>query len=1765
MSVKPRRTSEKGAITKKINALDIENAEDSALQASLKYLSDKRTLLNDLHKKILVEISNTGGDDLSKNMDKEILEHDTFDETILRKIFSIENRLKGVSKSMNETLNNSSDKGESNVKSERSIKLPKISLKKFSGNELDFVTFLEQFEAAVHKNNELSRIEKFTYLKSLLEEKPLMSIKGLPLTSENYEVALDILKSRYGNKQVIISKHMDHLIKLPNISHSSNTKELRNLYDKIEINIKSLNSLGIDSDNYGPLLVPIILSRVPDDIQLIISRNCNKRGEVWNIKHILDILKQEVMARENCCFSGQNKDKAVSAQTLNIKETPVSCIFCNKGHKSQNCKFISEHSHRMQYMYENRFCYICLKKNHLAKNCRSRIQCSICHKRHNDAIHFAYEKGNFPVKNTGKITGDGTANQPSNSLTCHVYTRKKSLLQTAQAKISPIDRKKSQNVRLILDNGSNRSYISERVRKILNLPGIAKENLSISVFGQTQCTPTTCDIVQLIVRNRKGQNPVSISATVVPHITRSLEPYTEASWFENNFELFGNLDLADSKIDNTLELGSDIDILIGSDFYWAFVSDKVIRSANGTVALESKLGWIFSGPVLDIPDSESSSHLVNSQGMDKINQFWELENLGIPKEEPSFFDEFSEKIIKESKRYSVPLPFKQVESKLISNNRHMAATRLKSLHEKLNKDKELKEAYSKIFENQLNEGIIEEVTKEPTTLEQSYYMPHHGIQRLDKNTTRLRVVFDASSKSKGKSLNEIVHAGPNLLSPLFDILIKFRTHKIVLLADIKQAFLQIGIQEKHRDFLRFLWFRNPDEKIPEVREFRYTRAVFGVKCSPFLLNATIKSHLQKYNSSIARKIYENLYVDDLSTGEKTVEEAFELYKKSKTMLKEGGFDLRKWDSNSKELLEKINDEEHVLENNIVSRGVLEDVNTYADSVTRTLDVQNNEAKVLGILWDKDKDEFVFKLGETKLEAKKKYTKRNILGKIASIYDPIGFLSPIIVKLKILFKNICNAKGGWDDVIDDSSKKMWNEWVENADKLEFRVKRCFIPASISSIIKVQYHTFFDASIAAYAAVTYLRVSYLGGVSISIIASKSRITPQRKITIPRLELLGGLLGANLWNNVNKILTGFENLDHESYFWGDAKVALFWINNGDEDRYKEFVRNRVIKIRSITSSIPWNHVPGEENPADLPTRGINPSELIDNMFWLNGPAWLEKDQAEWPLQHDNDVPDPQEEIKTKCKEKTLNIATDVNLGIDELIDETKYSSIRKLYRVTSYVKRFIHNIRNKENPTTGELTYEEVSNSEIEWIKILQKRLVNIKNYEKLESQLRIYRDNEGFLRTKGRIDNAEFPSEVIKPMVLPKNEHLSRLYVMDAHSMVFHNGVNDTMAYIRKKFWIPALRQLTRQIVYKCRVCKKLEGKPFKSRPIPPLPDFRVRPSQPFSECCIDFAGPVYIRKTENKRSPSVKAYIALITCASSRALHLEVTTDLSADALVLCLRRFISKRSCPSYILSDNFKSFKSEKVKEFLRDRGISWDFNVPKAPWTRGIVERLVRSTKRCLKKKLGRARLSYEELDTICSEIATTINNRPLTYIDNDSIQDAVSPNHLSFGKRVELVNSKLPEKIPDLTEENLSRRILYRCSLVHHFLRRWKEEYLLALREKYLESNKSGVSIEIGDVVIVKDDGPRIMWRLAKVVALKSSRDGEIRSATLRMADRDRKTTELCRPIEDLYPLELKCDTSQTTIPASVSEEIDKFDTDDGASACESNSDSESETSY
>ena len=270
------------------------------------------------------------------------------------------------------------------------------------------------------------------------------------------------------------------------------------------------------------------------------------------------------------------------------------------------------------------------------------------------------------------------------------------MLQTAQANISPIDGQRSVNVRLILDNGSNRSYITEKARAYLGLPSIAKENLNISVFGQTQSAPRSCDIVQVNVKNKEGGQPVCISATVVPYICKNLHPHNEASWYKNNYNCFKDIKLADPKIEGNMH--SSVDILVGSDFYWAFVENEIIRSSNGPVALKTKLGWVLSGPV-EAPCTSDSTLFVNSfdQEMDKIKSFWQTENLGICDSEPTFLDKFDSKIEFNGGRYSVPLPFKECQNVISSDNKKLAKTRFQSQIIRLTKQPDLFKAYHFFF------------------------------------------------------------------------------------------------------------------------------------------------------------------------------------------------------------------------------------------------------------------------------------------------------------------------------------------------------------------------------------------------------------------------------------------------------------------------------------------------------------------------------------------------------------------------------------------------------------------------------------------------------------------------------------------------------------------------------------------------------------------------------------------------------------------------------------------------------------------------------------------------------------------------------------------------------------------------------------------------------------------------------------------------------------------------------------------------------------
>ena len=432
-----------------------------------------------------------------------------------------------------------------------------------------------------------------------------------------------------------------------------------------------------------------------------------------------------------------------------------------------------------------------------------------------------------------------------------------------------------------------------------------------------------------------------------------------------------------------------------------------------------------------------------------------------------------------------------------------------------------------------------------------HYLPHHAVIRQDKPTTKVRIVYDGSAKSTSTpfSLNDCLMTGPNLIPKLFNILVQFRWNIVAVTADIEKAFLMIGIRPSDRDMLRFLWFNNPEQPDSEVTHFRFTRLVFGLRPSPAILSCVISHHLRKYHEKypeLVQSIESSLYVDDLIAGEDTVEQAFNLYVKAKKFMADGNFNLRKWNSNSTELLAKIRmaeqqeSKDHATPS---SDSVLPHQDRPCDKSLVSLGGSNNAeselSKLLGVTWNSDTDQFMFCFSElityvNELPA----TRRSVLKVLAKIFDPLGLISPFVVRLKMLFQMLCIEGRSWDESLVGSAKEQRNCFTNKLRALDqIRIPRCYFrPISVPT--NIQLHGFSDASEHAYAAVVYLRSVYEDGTIVSrLVASKTRVSPVKKQSIPRLELLGSLILARL---VNTILRSLSR-KIETVYWVDSMSVL------------------------------------------------------------------------------------------------------------------------------------------------------------------------------------------------------------------------------------------------------------------------------------------------------------------------------------------------------------------------------------------------------------------------------------------------------------------------------------------------------------------------------------------------------------------------------------------------------------------------------------------------
>ena len=946
-------------------------------------------------------------------------------------------------------------------------KLPKLVLPKFKGDITHYHTFWDSFESAVHRNPDLSKIDKFNYLNSLLEGPASRAIQGLTVTENNYHAAIEILQQRFGKPQQIISAHMDELLKIPACT-GDKPSQLRFVYDKVSVHVRGLEALGVNSSQYGSLLIPVIMAKLPQEVRVQIARNTTQ--DIWEMTDLLNVIRREVEAREisdNVRVNTDNRkphpplQRPPTAATLIAQETsskgkPIQCVYCADYHFSASCDRIIDTRARKEILQRDKRCFVCLRMGHRSNQCERNKGCRRCHGKHHQSIcerPFQPSRSSPPVQVnlTGESLGPNNRSSEVNNLnpTSVSHTtatstkgRCKVLLQTVATYAQGTNDSNPVPVRILLDSGSQRSYVTNALKEKLGLVPTKTETLNLNTFGDERFTKQRCDLVKLSLQGKDEE--MEISALCFPKICSPLATNLDVSRYPH----LQDLDLADVNIVEGSQ--PNIDILIGSDYYFDIITGEIVRGDSGPVAVSSKFGWVVSGPACEIeaitgisvanliiekrgPLATENPYVANEDETEltsALRRFWDIESLGIKEERNTNEREFLREVrFKEDEgRYEVNLPWK-TDSTPKSDGYLMCVNRLRQLHSRLKKDKSLLGDYNNIIKEQEKAGIVEPVSRPQ---ESGHFLPHHGVIRQDKETTKLRVVFDGSAKSGKDSLalNDCLEKGPNLVPHLFDTVVKFRGYPIGIVADIEKAFHQIQIAPDDRRMLKFLWFDDIEKERPEIKQYQFRRLPFGLTPSPAFLASTIRHHLSLYQErepKIVSLLRDSLYVDDFAGGAYEDTEALQIYDKSKKLMKNGGFTLRKWNSNSKSLRENIAAQETAkltrLEEEQTKQFTREKETTeeFKDTIIITeeslMSFKTQQAssvsdevchvKFLGINWNVDTNEFRYDLTELASYAQSlPATKRSVLKLSAKVFDPMGLVTPFTVNMKMLFQTLC---------------------------------------------------------------------------------------------------------------------------------------------------------------------------------------------------------------------------------------------------------------------------------------------------------------------------------------------------------------------------------------------------------------------------------------------------------------------------------------------------------------------------------------------------------------------------------------------------------------------------------------------------------------------------------------------------------------------------------------------------------------------------------------
>lgn len=1589
------------------------------------------------------------------------------------------------------------------------VRLPKIDLPRFSGGYQNWLEFKDTFLSLIHNSNGIDNINKFHYLRASLQGNAAQIIKNIDFRAANYTIAWELLCERFDNSRLLINNHLQALFNVDPI-RSESYQSIRFIIDVINKNLRALTSLKEPTQHWDTLIIFLMCTKLDSVTGREWEEHRNNINSSPTLTQFLAFLNKRADLLETI---DESKPKGKSKH----ESSPNKSLIVNKGSdkksKRRSCPLCDDESHnlfscesfrslpiesRIAKVKEFKVCENCLRFGHAANKCFL-SHCKYCTKKHNTLLHL---ENTDSSSSSNEFPSEGIVLTTEHIQSIQHATPSRVFLSTALVRV--IDSRGHKHAaRAVLDNGSGINIVSDNFCRKLGLP---RRNVSSTVAGFNNHVSNSKQSCTLTLESMNSSYSTRLDCHIFENVT-SVVPITYID--TKNIKIPQGLSLSDP----SYNIPSKVDILIGADTFWDILGNqKICLGKNLPELRNSELGWIVTGRVLNSKNKLGQCFFTQTQNDHDLTRFWELDTISskhsLSAEERECEESFSLNTTRnDDGRFVVTIPLKH-DPQVLGDSFEMAKRRFLSLERKFERESAFKDKYLAFMKDYEQLGhMTENKTIFPYSNSVNYYLPHHGVLRESSTTTKLRTVFDASAVTSSRvSLNEIQMVGPTVQDDLLSILLRFRQHRYVVSADVEKMYRSVEIIPSQRPLQQIIFRYNPSDRL---KTYTLNTVCQGTASAPFLATKCLVSLASSVNAgtlrntlsdvseptlhAIKESITHDFYCDDLLSGSSSESAAIFLSKGIAHVLSSAKFNLRKWRSNSTNIL-----------NNLIS-----DVNIDNNTKLDLSDNTNSSSKTLGLHWLCQSDTLSFSID---IELHKKVTKRHILSVISQIFDPLGLVGPCVVEAKIIMQKLWVNRCSWDEEVSSDIQQAWSSFANTLSCLnELQIPRWILSEFCD---KVEIHTFTDASECAYGACVYIRsVSNSGIVCVKLLISKNRIAPIKPTTIPRLELCGALLGARLCTKVQDSLT--QKIDN-CYFWCDSTIVLGWLST-PSSQLQHFVRNRVHEIQESTAGHRWSYVPSKENPADLVSRGVKADSISGASLWWSGPSFLRGSVETWPK-----MPNDSQKHDLPDLKSCLLINNDSNKIDDKLFTNliTKYSKFTYLQRVIAYVHRFIHNCKYKLNKYTGHLSCDELNKSynfilHTAQLEMFPDEYRTLKLGNSLSNKNRLisltpFLDSNDILRVGGRLDNSAYSYDIKHPILLCSKHHITKIIFQMYHLRLLHGGPQLLLSNIRQTYWPLGGRNLSKSIVKGCIKCFRF--KPSNVQPIMgQLVESRTKLEFPFLNCCVDYSGSILIANRKGRGCQLIKSYLCIFVCLSVKAIHLELVTDLTTEGFMAALNRFVARRGKPQSITSDNGTNFvgacnelyrflqdSSSQISSEAAEQEIKFNFVPSYTPHFNGMAESAVRSTKHHLRRLLQLTHFTYEEMQTCLTQVEAVLNSRPITALSSDpSDFTPLTPAHFLIGRPLLSVpHAQVSERITCLERY---KRIEY---VKQHYWARFSKEYITTLQQK-TKWPTSTSELKLGSLVLIKDKAlPPLRWLLGRVVAVyPGPRDRVSRVADLR----------------------------------------------------------------